>query len=124
MVFFTIYRISGNGINYIGSTTNCELRTEWHVKSFYDTENKEHNKQLYTCIRGIGCTIEQLEFNILTTMSFKTREHARKHERYWVEVYDSIKNGQNCVLPWNTPNEKQQRRLRWDAIKKQRLLSN
>jgi len=113
-MFFVFYKITHKNfpnLIYIGSTENFHLRKTTHKNRFYDKTKSVYNLKLYTFIRENNIDFNELEFQILSQFNMKSKSHALKHERYWMEKYDSIKNGLNERIPYN-PSSKQDYQIR------------
>src|SRR5690348_6135715 len=61
---------------------------------------------LYQFIRRNEVPFDNIQIEIICKMTFKTNEHRYKHERYWIESFQSISGGQNNRLPWVSESEK------------------
>lgn len=92
----TIYIIENNvnSKKYIGATTqtiNC--RKSQYKKAYNNPKVRDYNYQICTAMRQIGfdnftfSVIEECDNNILD-----------EREKYWIEYYDSVKNGYNEAL--------------------------
>jgi len=46
-----------------------------------------------------------LDFQIISQMNFKCKEHLFKHERYFQEINDCFENGMNTNKPWINEQE-------------------
>lgn len=87
-----IYKIT-NKINnkiYIGKSTDIEERWKYHI-SHYNYE-REYDKPLYKSFRKYG--IENFSFEIIEECSLDIDEK----EKYWINFYDSYKNGYNATI--------------------------
>lgn len=93
-----IYKITNkiNGKCYIGKTERTiEARWKEHVNNY--TRSKEYNKPLYAAMRKYGIenfVIEEIEKIEETNNSSFVNER----EIYWIEYYQSFKNGYNATL--------------------------
>ncbi len=104
---YTIYRMwhpDFPELLYIGSTTDLRDR-KW--------KHKSGNSPVHKFIRDNNIDFETIQFEIISKMHFKTKEHAWKHERYWIESYDAIENGQNEILPWKSKKETLESQKQW-----------
>lgn len=84
-----IYKITNtiNGKMYIGQSVNIEKRYSGHKHAA--KYNKENNK-FYNSINKHG-----IEFFTLEIIKICKEEDLNYWESFWIEVYDSIKNGLN-----------------------------
>ena len=90
-----IYKITNkiNGKCYIGKTERTiEIRWKEHLKNY--TKSVEYSKPLYAAMRKYGAEnffIEEIE---------KVDNNSTLNEReiYWIEYYQSFKNGYNATL--------------------------
>ena len=114
---------------YIGSTKNYQERKMGHKDRCYNENDSGYNVPLYQFIRNNNIIFEELYFEIICSGYFKTEVQAHKYERYWVESYDTYKNGLNERLPYRSPKEKieqskqcskQRREQNRDQIKEQK----
>ena len=89
-----IYKIT-NDINnklYIGKTSRTiQIRFHEHVK---DSKKSYTNRPLYDAMNKYGA--EHFHINIIDTCY--TNEEASEKEIYWIEYYDSYRNGYNATL--------------------------
>lgn len=92
-----IYKFT-NKINnqiYIGKSIDIDYRIKQHFQNaFRNTKgNKEYNKPLYQAIRKYGSDsflIEIIEECAINQLN--------EREKYWIDYYDSYKNGYNCTI--------------------------
>lgn len=106
---YTFYRIHGNGLNYVGSTTDFKERIYNHKSDCFNESRKGYNTSLYQFIRTNKIPWNEVQFDIIEQCHMKSNEHALKRERYWVEKWTSIEDGQNSFLPWLSEEEKSER---------------
>ena len=80
---------------YIGQSTNIEKRWQQHMlPSMRNNPNKPtYNFKLYKAFRKYG--LEAFQFSILEECS---ENELDEKERYWIEYYDSYKNGYNMTI--------------------------
>ena len=100
-----IYKICCKDVNvtgeYIGSTTNLQRRKAQHKGCCINVNDKKHNLNVYSYIRGNGgwdaFDMVEIERYVATD---KAHLHAR--ERHWIETLKSELNGR---IPTRTPKE-------------------
>tara|TARA_Y100000015_G_scaffold6312_1_gene5775 strand:+ start:59 stop:637 length:579 start_codon:yes stop_codon:yes gene_type:complete len=81
-------------INYIGSTqTSLRKRLHAHCGACYNPNNKKYNMPVYKYIRKHNLGIELIPIKVL----FLSSKSAKMVEQYYIEQYNSIENGFNCV---------------------------
>ena len=86
-----IYKVTNkkSGNVYIGQTVNTlDIRKEQHIKL-----SKSKNTHFYNALRSYGET--QFEWSVLA--SVKSKEELNELEIFYINEYDSIKNGYNMV---------------------------
>lgn len=88
-----VYKITNktNGKIYIGASKDIEKRFYEH-KSTYNSKRK-YNKTLYAAFRKYG--IDSFNFEVLEKTSL---ENMFEREKYWIQYYDSYRNGYNETL--------------------------
>ena len=109
MTNYTFYRITHKDyplLNYIGSTKNFNKRKQYHKIDCINEKSVHYNLKLYLFIRNNDINFNELEFSIISQFNLKSNQHSFKHERFWIEKYDSINNGLNERLPFTTTDEK------------------
>jgi len=116
---YTFYRI--RELNYIGSTINFRERKWMHKCLCYNNKHREYHKPLYQFIRENDIPWESLHFDIIETFFLETKEHSLKRERFWVEKYDSIKNGMNVLLPWVSETERRDIMRQYSVDNKEKI---
>ena len=85
---------SSTDIKYIGSTINSfYLRWKAHIGGLYRGVG---NRVLINIYNKYG--ISGFRFSILESMNNSTEKEIRARERYYIEKYDTYKNGANCTL--------------------------
>jgi len=100
-----IYKICCKDVNvtgeYIGSTTNLQRRKAQHKGCCINVNDKKHNLNVYSYIRGNGgwdaFDMVEIERYVATD---KAHLHAR--ERHWIETLKSELNGR---IPTRTSKE-------------------
>lgn len=87
-----IYKITNNINNkcYIGQSIEIEHRFQEHKKLY--NWKREKNKILYQAFQKYG--IENFTFEIIETCK---KEELDKKEQYWINFYNSYKNGYNMT---------------------------
>ena len=89
-----IYKITNkiNGHSYIGQTVlTPEIRWKFHLR---DSKKEEClNRPLYRAIQKYG-----IENFLLTTVEEVSADQLDEREIYWIEYYDTYKNGYNATL--------------------------
>lgn len=94
-----IYKIT-NKINnkvYIGQSIDIEKRWRAHI---YRSTKEEYQEYLYQAIRKYG--INKFDFSIIEECS---SDQLDEREQYWIEYYDSYKNGYNMTIGGNGNRE-------------------
>ena len=93
---YNIYKITNliNNMSYIGKTNNPNRRWKDHCRLAITKNHKEYDKPLYRAMRKYG--IENFSFSILE--SNLTKEDSGIQEQYWIERYDTYRNGYNASL--------------------------
>lgn len=81
-------------IKYIGSTiTYFQERWRAHLNGL---KRGIGNRVLLNIYNKYG--IEGFRFTIIESMNTSSIEEIRERERYWIDTYDTYKNGANCTL--------------------------
>lgn len=80
-----------NGQKYIGQTVHLQRRWKDHQRLAFTENHKEYDKTLYRAMRKYG--IENFSFSVLEYIENKNQLGQR--EQYWIEYYDTYKNGYN-----------------------------
>lgn len=83
-----------NNVNfkrYIGQSSNIEHRKQSHINNSQNKNYKEYNSKLYLAFRKYG--LEKFSFEIIEVLSDCSLLNER--EKYWIDYYDSYKNGYN-----------------------------
>lgn len=87
-----IYKITNNinGKSYIGQSVNIEKRWKKHRLTMNNNKDHCYDYPLYRAFRKYG--IHNFDFTILEEC-----EHCKldERERYWIDVYGTLKNGYN-----------------------------
>ena len=111
MVFY-IYKLKG--VNYIGSTNNLVERQRIHEKRCYIDKK---NLKLYNHLRDNNIKIEVI---LLAVYNRKCSNKIKKLvEQYWINKYDSIKNGLNIYRAFRSKKQKkEQQRLSQEKFRK------
>lgn len=91
-----VYMITHNStdIKYIGST-NTYFQERWRAH-LNGLKRGVGNRVLLNIYNKYG--IEGFRFSILETLNDASLSQIRERERYWIETYDTYKNGANCTL--------------------------
>lgn len=89
-----IYKITNkiNKKSYIGLSIDIEERWRAHINNSSNQNSKEYEKTLYRAFRKHG--IENFLFEILE----EREDFLEEREKFWIEKYDSYKNGYNETL--------------------------
>ena len=90
-----VYSIKSSisNIYYIGSTTKS-FRDRWILHFFHLNKNNHYNNKLQNHINKYG--IGDIKFSIVEIIDDKNL--CRDREKYWIDFYDSYKNGFNLTL--------------------------
>ena len=90
-MIYTIYKISIEGENYIGSTRDLKQRKKEHKSCCNNPNYHSYNSKIYTTIRENGgwdyCEITPIE-----EFDCETKRQAECREEYWRREYKSILN--------------------------------
>ena len=82
------------GIKYVGSTKlTFSARWRAHINGLYKGIG---NAVLLNIFNKYG--IDGFKFKIIEEMPNSSELEIRQRERYWIEYYDTYKNGANCTL--------------------------
>lgn len=101
-----IYKIKG--VNYIGSTKcNLNRRRLNHKSMCWNKKNKQYNFPLYQELRQRNMKDIQLEILLICFVGSKAKSII---EQYYIDKFDSIKNGINNVRAY-TNKKKYNREL-------------
>ncbi len=99
-----VYRIIFNDVEtiYIGSTF-CQLRQRYynHKKNLHD-KTKKH-MALYEFMKK---NLEKVKIILIEEIKVKNRDELRKKEQYYIELYNTKKDGYNCVNAFLTHEER------------------
>ena len=89
-----IYKITNqiNGKCYIGQSTNIHKRWNNHRSAYQNQNAHEYNYYLYRAMRKYG--IENFTFEVIEECK---QSELNKRETYWIDYYDSYKNGYNLT---------------------------
>ncbi|MCK9369234.1 GIY-YIG nuclease family protein [Candidatus Dojkabacteria bacterium] len=92
---FKIYQFINHVTNkrYIGSTNNIIKRQQSHVNALLN--NKHINKKLQHAFNKYG--VESFSFQILDDII--NHEELEQKERFWIDYYNSVKEGYNIFYP-------------------------
>ncbi len=102
MANYVIYRMQCNGtlLCYIGSTTDFRLRKNNHKSDCYNKNSPNYNCLMYKYIRDNNINWNNIEFEIIDTVSCENIKEAWQLEAYYIGKHDSIIKGQNTNLPY------------------------
>ena len=81
-IFYKIAHPNFPLLNYIGSTKNFHKRKIQYKTSYNNPKQSNYNCKLYKFIRDNNINFQSLNFSIITQFNLKSKEHARKYERY------------------------------------------
>ena len=87
------YTNKQNGKIYIGQTINPSQRFNQHKSAAFNENDKSYNYPLHRAFRKYG--IEQFDYEVIA--STEDTEALNLLERYFIEKFDSIKNGYNIL---------------------------
>ena len=90
-----IYKISNkiNGKVYIGQSNNLKRRFKEHKIRYKSINSNEYNSVIHIAIRKYN--IENFNFEII---EYCENSKLNEREIFWINYYDSFKNGYNCTL--------------------------
>lgn len=100
-----IYKIV-NKINkkvYVGQNVNIENRWNNHKTNYLNKNSKDYNTKFYKALRKYG--IENFEFKIIEQCN---KNELDKKEIYWINFYDSFKQGYNSTIGGQLGNTKEE----------------
>lgn len=91
-----IYKITNkiNGKIYIGQSVNIEERFKSHKYTYNNPKANGYNTKFYRALRKYG--IENFTFEIVEEVVNK--ENLNKREIFWIQYYNSYKQGYNSTL--------------------------
>lgn len=89
-----IYKITNrlNNKSYIGKSINVEKRMQRHT--FKSEHRRFPNKTLYKALEKYG--VDSFDFDILE--SDVPKDKLDEREKYWIQYYDTMKNGYNETI--------------------------
>lgn len=91
-----IYKVTclENDKLYIG-LTNISVNNRWneHIGASFNPSSSDYNFAFHRAIRKYG--VENFKIEVIDTGS---GEELKEKEKYWINYYDSYKNGYNCTL--------------------------
>lgn len=90
-----------NNKKYIGQSINIEERKESHLRYYNNPNMKDYNTKFYRALRKYGT--DQFTFQILEECSKSLLD---EREIFWIEKFDSFKNGYNSTLGGQIGNTK------------------
>ena len=90
---FIVYKMEH--VNYIGSTNDLKDRQRNHIINCYNKNSKSYNFKVYKNIRKKNSQIILIE--LFKYNGDCSRRIQRLVEQYYIEKYDSIKNGLNEI---------------------------
>ena len=96
-----IYKIKG--VNYIGSTKcNLNRRRLNHKSMCWNKKGRQYNYSLYQELRRRNMKNIQLEILVICFIGSKAKSRI---EQYYIDKFDSIKNGLNNVRAYTNKKE-------------------
>ena len=110
---FCIYRL--RQVNYIGSTVNIKSRIKKHKFSCHNKKSVQYYSELYKYIRASGLTIKPKIYATYEVNGTKEFNHKMRMliEQYYIEKYDTINNGLNCVRAFTSAKYKRENTRQW-----------
>ena len=107
-----IYKITNNvnGKVYIGQTIKTTRVRLTEHKYIANHPKYDHRSILHSAMRKYGCDNFTIE-----TIQECSEDQLNELEKYWIEQYDSFKNGYNCTLGGDGGNK----RARYFAAKRE-----
>ena len=98
-----IYKITNKCNNkcYIGQSTNIEKRWKNHLSVLNNSNDHCYNYPIYRAMRKYG--VDNFMFELLEECS---ADFLDIREQYWIEYFDSYKNGYNQTIGGNNPQSK------------------
>ena len=85
-----------NGKCYIGQSVALEARYWSHFRNHQNSNLRDYNTKFYRALRKYG--FECFTYSILEQADYFSKEELNKKEKYWIQYYDSYKNGYNSNL--------------------------
>lgn len=100
-----IYKITNkiNKKSYIGQSVNIEHRWNSHKTNYLNKNIKDYNTKFYKALRKYG--IENFDFEILEKCN---KNNLNEREIYWINFYNSFKDGYNSTLGGQLGNTKEE----------------
>ena len=82
---------------YIGQSVNIKARQYNHKSAAFNKQASDYNSQFHQAIRKYG--LENFEFEIVATLTEKeySKETLNQLEKFFIEYYNSYKNGYNAT---------------------------
>lgn len=92
------YQNKINGHCYIGQSINLESRKRDHKYAAYNKKAKDYNSQFHQAVRKYG-GFESFEYEVIATLTPDeyTKENLDNLEKFFINYYDSYKNGYNAT---------------------------
>jgi len=91
IIYYTIYKISINDNNYIGSTNDFRRRMTEHRKVCNNPNKKGHNCKIYKMIRENGGW-HMCNCKILEQVEYITKNEILVIEQAWIDSYNPNMN--------------------------------
>lgn len=82
-----------NNKKYIGQSIQLKERYNQHKRNHLNPDDKSYNSSFYRAIRKYG--FENFNYEILEDNDSLTKEELNELEIYYINLYDSFKNGYN-----------------------------
>lgn len=82
-----------NNKKYIGQSVHIEQRHDDHLRYYKDDFRLEGCPKFYSALRKYG--EDNFSFEVLEEV--KNQEDLTDREEFWINYYNSINNGYNCV---------------------------
>ena len=95
-IYYTIYKISINDNNYIGSTKDFKRRMTEHRKTCNNPNKKGHNYKIYKIIRENGGW-HMCNCKILEQVEYITKNEILVIEQSWIDIYNANMNSCSAI---------------------------
>mgnify|MGYP003109487168 FL=1 len=118
---FTVYRMEN--CNYIGCTINKLLyRQSEHINKCFDKKSSKYNYKLYKFIRKKNIQIKLIPIFIYNGSCSK--KIMRLVEQFYINKYDSIKNGLNTYDAFKNKNKNKEYCKQYRLKNNQKIVCN
>ena len=118
---FCIYRL--RQVNYIGSTVNIKSRIKKHKFSCHNKKSVQYYSQLYKYIRANDLKIKPKIYATYKVNGSKKFNNKMRMliEQYYIDKYNTINNGLNCVRAFTSAKYKRENTRQWKLNNRDRI---